>query len=185
MLPYFGVVPPALGTMIDRGNVLSMGTFSKIMAPGLRMGWIQAPDHLMDIALDSGWVNSGGSVNHFTSHIVRHAIDMGLQSSFVEHLRDCYRGRLLAMDESLREHLSEHARWTRPDGGYFFWLELDTNIDVLELRGRAFEHGVGFQPGEVFTSTGDHKNWIRLSFAHYDETDIRKAIGRLAGMLKK
>jgi 2-aminoadipate transaminase len=184
MLPYFGAVPPALGTMIDRGNVLSMGTFSKIMAPGLRLGWIQAPDHLMEIALDSGWVNSAGSVNHFTSHIVRHAIDMGLQSSFVEHLRGCYRSRVLVMDESLQEHLSEYARWTRPDGGYFFWLDLNTDINVMELRGRAFEHGVGFQPGGVFTSTGDHKNCIRLSFAHYDEADIRKAIGRLAGMLR-
>jgi 2-aminoadipate transaminase len=184
MLPYFGEVPPALGTMIDRGNVLSMGTFSKIMAPGLRLGWIQAPAHLMEIALDSGWINSGGAVNHVTSHIVRHAIDMGLQTSFIEQLRNSYRGRVLAMDESLQEHLSGHARWIRPDGGYFFWLEVDENIDVLELRSRAFDHGVGFQPGEVFTSTGDYKNYIRLSFAHYSEADIHKAVSRLASMLK-
>jgi 2-aminoadipate transaminase len=184
MLPYFGEVPPALGTMIDRGNVLSMGTFSKIMAPGLRLGWIQAPAHLMEIALDSGWINSGGAVNHVTSHIVRHAIDMGLQTSFIEQLRNSYRGRVLAMDESLQEHLSGHARWIRPDGGYFFWLEVDESIDVLELRSRAFDRGVGFQPGEVFTSTGDYKNYIRLSFAHYSEADIHKAVSRLASMLK-
>lgn len=184
MLPYFGEVPPALGTMIDRGNVLSMGTFSKIMAPGLRLGWIQAPAHLMEIALDSGWINSGGAVNHVTSHIVRHAIDMGLQTSFIEQLRNSYRGRVLAMDESLQEHLSGHARWIRPDGGYFFWLEVDENIDVLELRSRSFDRGVGFQPGEVFTSTGDYKNYIRLSFAHYSEADIHKAVSRLASMLK-
>jgi 2-aminoadipate transaminase len=184
MLPYFGEVPPALGTMIDRGNVLSMGTFSKIMAPGLRLGWIQAPAHLMEIALDSGWINSGGAVNHVTSHIVRHAIDMGLQTSFIEQLRNSYRGRVLAMDESLQEHLSGHVRWIRPDGGYFFWLEVDEDIDVLELRSRAFDRGVGFQPGEVFTSTGDYKNYIRLSFAHYSEADIHKAVSRLASMLK-
>jgi len=184
MLPYFGEVPPALGTMIDRGNVLSMGTFSKIMAPGLRLGWLQAPNHLMEIALDSGWVNSGGSMNHVTSHIVRHAIDMGLQVSFIEQLRDSYRGRVLAMDESLQKHLSRYARWTRPDGGYFFWLEMDEGIDVKGLRSRAFEYGVGYQPGEVFTSTGGHKNFIRLSFAHYDEADIREGVGRLASLLQ-
>lgn len=184
MLPYFGEAPPALGTMIDRGNVLSMGTFSKIMAPSLRLGWIQAPDHLMKIALDSGWVNSGGSVNHFTSHIVRHAIDMGLQQSFVEQLRSTYKGRVLAMDESLQKHLSKSARWFRPDGGYFFWLEMDDHIDVAELHSRAFDHGVGFQSGEVFDSTGDHKDYIRLSFAHYNETDIRKGIGRLARLVQ-
>jgi len=184
MLPYFGEVPPALGTMIDRGNVLSMGTFSKIMAPGLRLGWIQAPDHLMEIALDSGWVNSGGSVNHVTSHIVRHAIDMGLQASFIEQLRNSYRDRVLAMDESLQEHLSGQVSWTRPDGGYFFWLRVDESIDVVELRSKAFDFGVGFQPGCVFGSTGDHNNYIRLSFAYYNEADIRKGVGRLARLLK-
>jgi DNA-binding transcriptional MocR family regulator len=109
---------------------------------------------------------------------------MGLQTSFIEQLRSSYRGRVLAMDESLQEHLSGHARWIRPDGGYFFWLEVDESIDVLELRSRAFDRGVGFQPGEVFTSTGDYKNYIRLSFAHYNEADIHKAVSRLASMLK-
>jgi len=184
MLPYFGDVPPALGTLIDRGNVLSMGTFSKIMAPGLRLGWIQAPDHLMETALDSGWINSGGAVNHVTSHIVRHAIDMGLQTSFLKHLRESYRCRVLVMDECLQQHMSAHANWERPDGGYFFWLKMDSDIDVMELRSRAFDHGVGFQPGEVFTSCGDHKNYLRLSFAHYNEADIREAVSRLAGMLQ-
>ena len=184
MLPYFGEVPAALGTMIDRGNVISMGTFSKIMAPGLRLGWIQAPDHLVKIALDSGWVNSGGAVNHLTSHIVRHAIDMGLQTSYIEHLQTSYRTRLLAMHESLKEQLSGYATWTRPDGGYFFWLELDKDINVGEMRKKAFDHGVGFQPGRVFTSTDDHHNYIRLSFAHYNEADIRQAIIRLADLLK-
>lgn len=183
MLPYFGDVPPALGTMIERGNVASMGTFSKIMAPGLRLGWLQASQHLMDIALESGWVNSGGSVNHVTSHIVRHAIDMGLQESFIDHLRRSYRGRVLAMEESLEEHLRGHARWVRPDGGYFFWLEMNADINARKLRSKSFDFGVGFQPGEIFTSTGDCKNFIRLSFAHYGEDDIREGVGRLARLL--
>lgn len=185
MLPYFGEVPPALGTMIDRGNVISMGTFSKIMAPGLRLGWIQAPQQLMHVALESGWVNSGGSVNHFSSHIVRHAIDMGLQEAFIDQLCDSYRKRVTSMEESLQEHLSEYADWTRPDGGYFFWLELKGNIDATALRIRAFEHGVGFQPGEVFSSTGNFKNFIRLSFAHYNEAEIREGVGRLSTYLKQ
>jgi len=184
MLPYFAEVPPALGTMIDRGNVLSMGTFSKIMAPGLRLGWLQAPEHLMEIALDSGWVNSGGSVNHFTSHIVRHAIDMGLQESFIDTLQDEYRGRVEAMHQSLREHLLEHARWQRPNGGYFFWLELKEGVDTKELRKNAFDYGIGFQPGEVFSSTGDFRNYLRLSFAHYNQEEIHQAIPRLAKLLQ-
>lgn len=180
MLSYFGKAPPAMGTMIDRGNVISMGTFSKILAPALRLGWIQAPEHLMEIALDSGWVNSAGAVNHFASHIVRHAIDMGLQESFVEQLCDNYRGRVLAMDEALQKHLSGKVKWTRPDGGYFFWLELLQDIDAKELRAKSFDHGIGFQPGRDFSSAGEFNNYIRLSFAHYDEDEIREGIGRLA-----
>lgn len=184
MLAYFEEPPAALGTMIDRGNVISMGTFSKIMAPGLRLGWIQAPKHLMETMLDSGWVNSGGAVNHFTSHIVRCAIDTGLQETFIEQLCDAYRGRVIAMDESLRKYLSKFARWSRPDGGYFFWLELRNNIDASQLRARAFEYGVGFQAGSVFSSGGQFQNYMRLSFAHYNQSDIREAIMRLSSLLK-
>lgn len=184
MLPYFGEVPPALGTMIEAGNVISMGTFSKIMAPGLRLGWIQAPAHLMGPMLNSGWVNSGGSVNHVISHMVRHAIDMGLQYSFIEQLCDSYRDRVTAMDDSLKKHLSKLASWTRPDGGYFFWLELNDDVDATALRKKAFDHGVGFQPGEVFSSTGEFKNFIRLSFAHYSEAEIREGVKRLSALLK-
>jgi 2-aminoadipate transaminase len=185
MLPYFGEAPPALGTMIDQGNVISMGTFSKILAPGMRLGWIQAPPHLMEKALDSGWVNSGGAVNHVASHIVRHAIDMGLQESFIETLQDSYREKVLVMHEALKEHLSGRARWNRPNGGYFFWVELDEGIDATELRKNAFDFGVGYQPGEVFTSTGDYKNYIRLSFAHYNGDEIREGIARLAKLLNE
>ena len=183
MLPYFGEAPPALGTMIERGNVISMGTFSKILAPGLRLGWIQAPKQLMDIALDSGWVNSAGAVNHFTSHIVRHAIDMGLQESFIDQLCDSYRGRVLAMHEALQEHLSGKVKWTRPDGGYFFWLELPQDIDAKQLRANSFDHGIGFQPGQDFSSEGAFKNFIRLSFAHYNEEEIREGVARLAACI--
>ena len=185
MLPCFGEVPPALGTMTDRGNVISMGTFSKILAPGLRLGWIQAPDHLMKVALDSGWVNSGGSVNHFSSHIVRYVIDMGLLDPFIDLLLESYARRVASMDESLQEHMSGIAKWTRPDGGYFFWLELPDDIDTKALRSEAFEHGVGFQPGEVFSNSGEFKNFIRLSFAHYGEAGIREGVRRLGIYLRK
>jgi len=154
------------------------------MAPGLRLGWIQAPAQLMGPMLESGWVNSGGSVNHVISHMVRHAIDMGLQDTFIEQLRDSYRDRVTAMNDSLKKHLSKLAGWTRPDGGYFFWLELDENIDATALRKRAFEHGVGFQPGEIFSSSGEFKNFIRLSFAHYGESDIREGVSRLAKLMQ-
>lgn len=183
MLPCFGEVPPAFGTMTDRGNVLSLGSFSKILAPGLRLGWIQTSAALMETLRESGWVSSGGSINHVTSLIVRHAIDSGLQERHIAGLHEAYRQQLAAMQAALQEQIAEYARWTRPDGGYFFWLEMEEGTDTAPLRDKALAAGTGFQPGALFSAEGRLNNFLRLSFAHYDADDIRKGVGRLAAVL--
>ena len=175
--------PPAMGTMLDEGNILSLGTFSKIMAPALRLGWIQGSPKLVERILQSGFVNSGGSINHFTSEIMRHALELGLQQETLEHLRPAYRIRLEAMDDALHTLLGDRAQWTRPNGGYFFWLELDHDIDTAVLKERALAAGTGFQPGTVFSCDGGFSHFIRLSFAHYSEQEITTGIERLAGLL--
>lgn len=185
LLHYFKEPPPALGTMTESGNILSLGSFSKIMAPGLRLGWIQTSNDLMERLLGTGVVNSGGSFNHFTSHVVRHAIEMGLQQDMLEKLRVSYRRRVEAMDDALHEHLGGLASWKRPDGGYFFWLELNEDADAGSLRKLAEKYQTGFQPGEVFSCEHGLKNCLRLSFAHYGEGDIREGIARLGRLLKE
>ncbi|MFC1689153.1 PLP-dependent aminotransferase family protein, partial [Pseudomonadota bacterium] len=130
LLHYFRKPPPAFGTMLTSGNILSLGSFSKITAPGLRLGWVQASEHLMQRILNTGVVNSGGSFNHFTSHVMRRAIEMGLQQELLEKLRYSYRRRVEVMDAALHQHLGDFASWQRPDGGYFFWLELNEGIDA-------------------------------------------------------
>jgi 2-aminoadipate transaminase len=169
MLPCFGEAPPALGTMIEDGNVLSLGSFSKILAPGLRLGWIQTSRSLMKTLLESGWVSSGGSINHVTSLIVHHAIESGLQEQHIAELHAAYGVQLMAMEEALREHLGGLARWKRPNGGYFFWLELEAGTDTTPLRPAALAAGTGFQPGALFSCTGGLNQFLRLSFAHYTE----------------
>jgi DNA-binding transcriptional MocR family regulator len=185
MLPCYGEVPPALGTMIDRGNVLSLGSFSKILAPGLRLGWIQTSAELMEPLLESGWVSSGGAVNHVMSLVVHHAIESGLQERHIAGLHEAYRKQLESMEEALQEHLARLARWIRPDGGYFFWLEMDEQVDTTPLRSKALQAGTGFQPGALFSAQGRLQNWLRLSFAHYDEDEIREGVARLAKVIKE
>jgi DNA-binding transcriptional MocR family regulator len=163
LLHYFKEPPPALGTMTDLGHILSLGSFSKIMAPGLRLGWIQTSSDLMERLLGTGVVNSGGSFNHFTSHVVRHAIEMGLQQELLEKLRATYRRRVETMDAALHEHLDGLASWQRPDGGYFFWLQLNPGADAGALRKLAADYRTGF---------------------HYGEDDIREGIARLGRLLK-
>jgi len=184
LLWYEQAPPAALGTMAGQGNVLSLGSFSKILAPGLRLGWIQTSPPLIEKLLDSGAVNSGGSLNHFTSHIVRHAIELGLQQSFLEELRQIYRSRVQAMDTALNEHFGDLASWHRPEGGYFFWLKFSKAVDTTALRRKAGEYQTGFQPGESFSSSGGLRNYLRLSFAHYDEADIQEGVARLGQLLR-
>lgn len=179
LLYYFDPPPPAYGTMTGSDCVLSLGSFSKILAPGIRLGWIQTSETLKKKILSSGFVNSGGSINHLGSHIVRHAIDLGLLDSHIEKLQQAYRGRVEAMDDALHEHFDGLAEWHRPDGGYFFWLRFDESVNTTPLRKRASEFETGFQAGTTFSSQGRLSNFLRLSFAHYNEDDIRESIARM------
>jgi len=185
LLHYYDTPPPlAMGTLLDEGKVLSLGSFSKIMAPGLRLGWIQGSKSLMERILACGVVNSGGSFNHFTSQVMRHALDLGLQQAMVDHLRAAYRRRVDAMDDALRAEIGEAARWDKPLGGYFFWLELRESANTMQLKEQATKHGTGLQPGPIFSHEDGFPNFIRLSFAHYRRDQIRDGVKRLGALLR-
>lgn len=179
LLHYFDDPPPAFGTMIESDTVLSLGSFSKILAPAMRLGWIQTGPKLRERLLENGFVNSGGSISHYSSHIVRHAIDLGIQGAHVTELRRSYRTRIEAMQASLETHFGGLATWQRPEGGYFFWVRFSEGIDTSALRDRAAELQTGFQPGSVFSNTGSLGNFLRLSFAHYSEEDIGEGVARI------
>ena len=183
LLSYDDPPPATMGSLADAGSVLSLGSFSKILAPGLRLGWIQTSPDMAARLISHGVVNSGGSLNHFTSNVVRHAIEMGLQERHLTHLRETYRLRVETMNAALHEHLGESVSWRRPAGGYYFWLELADTMNATDLRSRAMKHRTGFQAGEVFSCSGGLKNCMRLSFAHYDDAAIREGVGRLAALL--
>ena len=179
LLYYYETPPPAYGTMTASERVVSLGSFSKILAPGMRLGWIQTCRDLRDELMASGFINSGGSINHISSHIVRQTIDNGSLESHIEKLRSVYRRRVEAMDDALRQHFGDIAEWTRPGGGYFFWLRFDESLDTTPVRESARKVAAGFQVGAVFSSKGQLNNYLRLSFAHYSEDDIREGIARL------
>jgi DNA-binding transcriptional MocR family regulator len=179
LLYYYDAPPPAFGTMVESDTVVSLGSFAKILAPGMRLGWIQTSKRLREQILANGFVNSGGSINHISSHIVRHAIDLGLQEAHIKKLRMSYRGRVEAMDETLHRYFHGLASWQTPLGGYFFWLKFADELDTAPLRERARDLQTGFQAGGVFSSKGALRNCLRLSFAHYGEEDIVEGIKRM------
>lgn len=184
LLHYTEQPPAPFAGMIDAGNILSVGSFSKILAPGLRCGWIQTSPKLMHKLLNTGLAASGGGNNHFTSGIVRSVIEMGEQQKYLDSLRTIYTQRVAVLAEALREQLPAFIRFERPSGGYFFWLEMPPSIDGARLLEQAAQHKVGFQPGVRFSSCGNLTNYIRLSFAFYNDAELREGAARLALAIK-
>jgi 2-aminoadipate transaminase len=83
------------------------------------------------------------------------------------------------MDVALHRHFDGLAEWSRPNGGYFFWMRFDESVNTMLLKDKAREHETGFQAGTLFSSKGQLSNFIRLSFAHYGEDDIRDGVARM------
>lgn len=184
LLHYTAAPPRPLAHYIATDTVLSVGSFSKILAPGLRLGWIQTGPVLWQKIAECGLIDSGGGLNHFTSTIVRSVLELGLQTQYLAQLKKTYGGRVAAMHGALQENLPE-AEYIRPDGGFFFWLKLPENIDTVRLFEQAAAHKVGFQIGPKFSSQDGLKNCLRLSFAFYDEAAIADGINRLAQVIEE
>ncbi|MCH9010922.1 MAG: PLP-dependent aminotransferase family protein [Chloroflexi bacterium] len=180
---HYGPPPPRPLFGLDgseAGVVISLGSFSKILSPGLRTGWIQANPRLIGRFLNAGLSVSGGGLNHFTSTLVHAAISLGLLDSNVAHLRETYGGREDAMDRSIREHLGARVSYTRPGGGYYFWLNFNGELDTEALHPIAQEVGVDFRPGNAFSLSGRFPHALRVCFALYESDQLDEGIARLA-----
>ena len=179
LLTYQGATPPPLQTL-DPDRVVSLGTFSKILAPGVRFGWIDASDAVRGRLSECGVRRSGGGVNPFTSAVIESLFELGLQGDYLKRIRGTFAGRCRALSESLRRHAPAEVTFRAPRGGYFLWVELPEKKRASELLPQAHQRGVGFFPGETFSPGGRYGNFIRLCFAYYDEARLREG-GRILG----
>lgn len=170
--------PTAMSGFIDQGNILSLGSFSKILAPGLRLGWIHASPQYTQAFAGCGLLDSGGGLNPFTSGIVRGLLETNGLQEHIDHLCAVYGARVAAMDAALRAELPEVAYQT-PRGGYFFWIRLPGGRDAQGFLERAEEHKVSFRPGVRFSSQGGLRDYARLCFAFYESGQLAEGIGRL------
>ena len=184
LLSYLTEPPPPLGSFISEGSVFSLGSFSKILAPGLRLGWIHAsPELLRPLAL-CGMLDSGGGLNPFTSALVRSTLESGVLAEHLERLRAVYRERLVAMRSVLRRELPGLLRFNEPRGGFFFWIALPEGVHAPDLLPKAQECKVSFMPGIRFSSCGGMGNYLRLSFSYYDPEELQEGVRRLAQVLR-
>lgn len=183
LLSYTDDPPKPFAAYTHIENIISLGSFSKILAPGLRLGWIQAHPQSIKRLVTSGLLDSGGGMNPFTSAIVRGVIESGDMEKNIQTLIETYHPRLQTMDSLLHQHIP-NLTYTIPQGGYFFWLRFPKQINTMELRKQAQAFKVDFRQGTLFSCTGDSKNYIRLCFAHYDEGHIEEGLLRLKQCLK-
>ena len=184
LLGYTETPPAPMAAYLDRGNIISVGSFSKILAPGLRLGWLQAAPAVIERLVNGGLIFSGGSLNHFTSNIVRVALERGWQDEYLAELHALYRTRIDVLDAALRAELGERVRYTKPTGGYFFWLRLPEGVDAVALRPRAQALNVDFRPGINFSGNDGLHNYLRLSFAFYNAARLEEGARRLGQVLK-
>jgi len=162
------------------GRVLYLSTVSKMLAPGFRVGWMLAPEVLIerfDTAKQSTDLTSG----ILDQHIVYEALRRGVSDRLAPRLRELYRRKREVMETELRSRLGSRLAWETPKGGFFIWARLqggDTDTALLE---RALQHGVVFVVGSAFHVDGTGHDTIRLSFSAPSEERIREGVRRLAG----
>jgi 2-aminoadipate transaminase len=178
----FGEAPPPSLWSMDRGRsrVVSVRTFSKILAPGLRVGWVQAPAAILArmVAAKQGLDTCTGVLGQ---RLVARFLAQGEMHAHLLRLRQEYRRRRDAMVEALRRHFGNLAgvSWTAPEGGFFLWLTLPPGTAVERLFPLALEEGVAFIPGTAFRAPGEGGNELRLCFAHPTPAAIETGIARL------
>jgi 2-aminoadipate transaminase len=179
LLRFDGEALPPLYQLDGGDFVIYVGTFSKILSPGIRLGWAVAPPPVME-KIVLGKQASDLCTSTLTQYFVREYFAEGRWRDYVESLVEIYRDRRDAMVESLREHFPAQATWTEPDGGLFIWATLPDYIDTSDLLAKALREDVAFVPGQAaYAEEGRGRSSMRLNFSGVSADEIREGIRRI------
>ncbi|MGD2185464.1 MAG: PLP-dependent aminotransferase family protein [Desulfobacterales bacterium] len=177
--------PPSIYSRSTSERVIRLGSFSKILAPGLRLGWMLASPAIVQRCVKSGVLDSGGGLGHFTAHVVAAFIELGLLDAHVATLRTQYQKRHDVLIDALAAHLPRHCHWTIPQGGFFVWLRLPEKISSDAFLQSAEEAGVSYIPGTKFFAQGGGENYCRLNFTMVALKELEEGAQRLGSALRK
>lgn len=175
--------PPSLQSLA-RSGVARLGSFSKILAPGLRLGWLVAAPDLIRRCAGSGLLDSGGGVNHFTAHVAASYLDMGLLGEHIGRLRAAYRSRRDVLLAALARCMPAGCTWQTPGGGFFAWVCLPAGCDSTQLLAAAETAGVSFVPGARFHTNGEGGRSLRLAFSLLPAEELIEGVRRLAEVMR-
>lgn len=164
-------------------NTVYLGSFSKILAPGMRLGYVVGPVEFIRKLVQ---LKQAADLHtpSYTQHIAYQVIKDGYLNTHIPTIRELYKSRCQFMLAQLKKYMPDTVRWTKPEGGMFIWVELPEHIDSTELLTTAVKNNVAFVPGETFFATNPKKNCLRLAFVTVPEERIEQGIKILADLVK-
>ncbi len=173
-------LPKMLG--MNPGGVIYMGSFSKVLTPGIRLGYVVAPTTLIR-KLEQAKQAADLHTAQLTQMAVYEVIKDGFLDTHIPTIRTLYANQCQVMLQALEEFFPKEARWTRPEGGMFIWVTLPSHIDSLTLLDEAIAQNVAFVPGAPFYANTPALNTLRLSFVTVPPEKIREGVARLGKLI--
>jgi 2-aminoadipate transaminase len=182
-LAYETGVPPSLFSLDKGRRVLRIGSFSKILAPGVRMGWLMGPPGLIKGLIGSGLRAMSGGANPLVANILAAYCQAGLLEPHVERLREVYCERRDAMLSALETCMPPGVSWTRPAGGFFIWLALPEPLRAASVATQARDAKLLIPVGDPFFAEEPTGQYLRLAFSYVTPEKIREGIEILGQVL--
>lgn len=182
-ISFSGTRRPTFRNLLSDNQTVLLGSFSKIVAPGFRLGWLCAPPEIIDQATIAKQA-SDLHTNIFVQHVLARYLEMTDMDERISSINRAYHEKCSMMLEIMDELFPERVSFTRPDGGMFIWLTLPDGLSAMDLWRRALENNVAILPGTPFYTDGGGDNGVRLNFSNEDAEKIEIGISRLAAALK-
>jgi 2-aminoadipate transaminase len=168
-------------------HIVHLGSFSKVLSPGMRVGYIIAPEEL-HFKLVQAKQATDLHTPSLTQRIVYEVVKDGFLETHIPKIRALYRDQCAAMLASLEQHMPEGVEWNRPEGGMFVWVKLpkhgDKHIDTMKLLEQSIEQHVAFVPGGPFFANEAEHNTLRLSFVTVPPAKIDEGIAKLGALIR-
>jgi len=183
-LRYSGTNVPPIKHWDETGYIIYASTFSKTIAPGLRLGWVVAPAEVFSRLLILKQA-SDLHTSSFDQRVAHAFLTQNDQAAHVERIRRAYGERFAVMNEALRAEMPSGFTWTQPEGGMFLWVTGPQSLDGMELLPRAIERKVAFVPGRDFFPGDGGRNHLRLNFSNSAPERIREGVRRLGVLCRE
>jgi 2-aminoadipate transaminase len=184
LLRYEGDPLPPLLSLDGGVYVMYLGTFSKILSPGIRLGWVVAPPPVLE-KINLGKQEADLCTSTLSQLMVQAYFEQFDWRDYVASLTEIYRRRRDTMLDALADHFPREAEWTRPGGGLFIWATLPDFIDTADLLARALRENVAFVPGSAAYLDGRGHSSMRLNFSGAKEDDLREGVRRIGEVIKE